>query len=79
MTTPQIIKLPSATVRELPSGWLRKETGRTYKTAASANRAIRREAKQIVRNNSNSAVIQPITWEPTTRAGIAVARVLSEQ
>ena len=67
-----IIKLPPATIRELPNGWLRKETGQTYKHAFGAERAIRRRHRELVRNGFS--VLQIINWEPTTRAGRAIAK-----
>ena len=72
-----IIKLPPATIRELPNGWLRKETGQTYKHAFGAERAIRRQHRELTR--CGFSVLQVINWEPTTRAGDAAARLFVPQ
>jgi hypothetical protein len=65
------------TIRELPTGWLAKERGATYKTAHAALQATRREDRAIIRGMPSSAVVRVINWEPTTAVGRSI--VLSLQ
>jgi hypothetical protein len=74
MTTRIIRK--SATIRELPTGWLAKERGATYKTAHAALQATRREDRAITRGMPSSAVVRIINWEPTTAVGRSVVLAL---
>jgi hypothetical protein len=71
----QIIR-KSTTILELPTGWLAKERGATYKTAHAALQATRREDRAIARDVPSAAVIRLITWEPTTRAGRSIVLAL---
>jgi hypothetical protein len=66
----------SITILELPSGWLAKERGTTYKTAHAALQAIRREHRGIARGIPSAAVVGVITWEPTTAVGRSVVLAL---
>jgi hypothetical protein len=66
----------STTIRELPTGWLAKERGTTYKTAHAALQATCREDRAITRDLPSSAVIRIINWEPTTNAGRSVVLAL---
>jgi len=66
----------SITMMELPSGgWLWKEHDRTYKSAATAMRAISRENALIAR--SRGAVVTVLTWEPCTYAGQLAAKAVA--
>ena len=68
----------TATIRELPDGrWLNKHTGRYYKDFTGAQRAIRKEAKAIVREAQEAVLIQTIHWETTTWAGNIIVRALA--
>jgi hypothetical protein len=52
------MKVVSVTIVEVPGrGWLHKETGRTYKTAAGAFRAVLRDARRF-----NQSVAHVVTW-----------------
>jgi hypothetical protein len=62
----------TTTIRELPTGWLAKEIGRTYKTAHGALQATRREDCRITRDMPEAAVVRVINWEPTTDMGRAI-------
>ena len=64
------------TIRETPRGWLNKHTGRYYKAAVFALRAIHRDAKR--RAGSHRMVISFINWETTTRAGSAVVCAITK-
>ena len=66
----------SITIRELPTGWLAKERGTTYKTAHGALLATRREDRAIARDIPSAAVVRLINWEPTTSAGRTVVLAL---
>jgi hypothetical protein len=66
----------STTIRELPTGWLAKERGTTYKTAHAALQATRREDRAITRGMPSSAVVRIINWEPTTSAGRSIILAL---
>jgi hypothetical protein len=67
----------SITLMELPAGgWLWKEHDRTYKSAATALRAIRRADRLMVR--PGSAVTTVITWEPCTYAGQLAAKAVAK-
>lgn len=66
----------SITIRELPSGWLAKERGTTYKTAHAALQAIRREHRGIASGIPSAAVVGVITWEPTTNVGRSIVAAL---
>jgi hypothetical protein len=74
MTTHIIRK--SATIRELPTGWLAKERGTTYKTAHAALQAARREDRAITRDMPSAAVVRIMNWEPTTSAGRSIVLAL---
>jgi hypothetical protein len=74
MTTRIIRK--SITLLELPTGWLAKERGTTYKTAHAAMRATHREDRAIARDVPSAAVIRLVTWEPTTQAGRSIVLAL---
>ena len=52
-----IIKLPPATIRELPNGWLRKETGQTYKPAFGAERARVFAGRQALLNQLDRHIL----------------------
>ena len=78
MNTPRIIR-KSTTLLELPTGWLAKERGTTYKTAHAALRATRREDRAIARDLPSSMVIRMINWEPTTNVGRYVVLALNPQ
>lgn len=65
------------TIRELPTGWLAKEIGRTYKTAHGALQATRREDRRITRDIPDAAVVRVINWEPTTDIGSAVIKAIT--
>jgi hypothetical protein len=66
----------SATIRELPTGWLAKERGTAYKTAHAALQAARREDRAITRDMPSAAVVRTINWEPTTNAGRSIVLAL---
>ena len=65
------------TIRELPTGWLHKEWGRTYRTATHANRAMDRYEREIVNRGGADAVVSDRAWEPTTAVGYAIARAVT--
>ena len=75
MNTPRIIR-KSTTLLELPTGWLAKERGTTYKTAHAALQATRREDRRIARDLPSAAVVRFINWEPTTAVGRSVVLAL---
>lgn len=51
--------------------WLWRERGRYYKSAAGAQRAIKRDAREI------APVIQVITWHTSTAIGKAIVRAIT--
>ena len=72
------IKTVAVTIREIPGrgGWLHKETGRVFKTAAGALRAVERDGKRIAKGSG--AVAHIVTWEPTTPLGEMVIDALTK-
>ena len=67
------MKVVVVTITEVPGrGWLWKETGRTYKTAGAAQKAILRDGKRF-----NQTVAHVVTWEPTTRVGTMVVKAIT--
>jgi hypothetical protein len=75
MSNARIIR-KTTTIRELPTGWLAKERGTTYKTAHAALQATRREDRRITRDIPEAAVVRFINWEPTTSAGRSIILAL---
>jgi hypothetical protein len=69
----------SITLMELPSGgWLWKEQDRTYKSAATALRAVRRAAMHDVLQ-AGGIVTTVLTWEPCSYVGtLAVQAITAE-
>ena len=70
------MRVITVTIRELPRprGWLHKETGRVYKTAAGAQKAVERDGKRIAVGGRSVAHL--VTWEPITPFGTAVVKAL---
>jgi hypothetical protein len=65
----------TATIRELPSGWLWKEHGRIYKTAGAVLKAFKREDSKISLG-SDFFIIRVTNWEPTTGAGLKILKAI---
>jgi hypothetical protein len=62
------------TISEVKNGWLWKEMGRTFKTAANALRAVKRDGQSAT--PSDGVCIQKVTWEPATKLGALIVRGL---
>ena len=60
------------TIRELPTGWLHKEWGTTYRTLAAAVRAVDVYERGIVAGGIVRQVTSVRTYEPTTDVGRSV-------
>lgn len=65
------------TIVELKNGWLWKEQSRTYKTAVSALKAIKRDGKRMT--PKDGAIVQVITWDTKTLTGKAIVKALTEE
>ena len=63
------------TIRETKRGWLNGGTRRYHKTAALALQAVRRRDNDAA--TDDRVVVTVITWEPSTRVGALVVRVLT--
>jgi hypothetical protein len=64
-------------IEQAGGGWLWAELDRKYQSAASAQRAVRRDARVL--SKAYGAVIQLIEWHPNTRAGELAVKVLTEE
>jgi hypothetical protein len=67
----------SITLMELPAGgWLWKEHDRTYKSAATALRAVRLADRRMV--HPGGVVVSVLTWEPCSRVGRLAVQALGQ-
>jgi hypothetical protein len=62
---------------ELPTGWLDKQTGQTYKSFTGAQQALKRDAKRMIGDNPNAVFVQIVDWQPTTPVGRLIVRALT--
>ncbi len=59
--------------KETPGGWLDLDSGHTFKAAANAMSAAKRESKRNATGGMGAVVIE---WEPTTRLGRIVIEAI---
>lgn len=69
------VSVNSVTIRETGLGWLNKHTGRYYKTAIGAQRAIKRDAARRV--TADGALVTMVNWETTSVIGTAIVKAIS--
>lgn len=76
---PMIRKNPTykatATVAEMPQGWLWRERGKIYKSAGAVVKAMQKESNLTVKRGM-SAVIRQISWVPSTPAGTRIVKAI---
>lgn len=71
-SVPARVIVTHRTFRELPSGWLCKETGQHYKTAFGCLAAVRRSDKCVTATSPCAVAMTVITWEPISSIGRAI-------
>lgn len=66
----------TVTLKELPTGgWLWLEHGRTYVSALTALRSVKRDARRLASDGGTVATV--ITWETCSNAGRAIVRLFA--